>query len=146
MSAKGRTRCGEPVRHADILSAVLASPECNSARQPHRLDWKSGCADDQDMEPVSPSARNGFRGRPTLWSLARERDREREPIHNQENYDLRGTVAGVADTGYKPIFCPNCSEFNDPPRCILGLSPVCGPLRKAVRSRSDSRDWRRRPE
>ena len=30
MSAKGRTRCGEPVRHADILSAVLASPECNS--------------------------------------------------------------------------------------------------------------------
>src|SRR5207237_8543162 len=40
---------------------------------------------------IFPSERNRFNGRHTFWSLARERDQEREPVHNQENYDLHAS-------------------------------------------------------
>ena len=84
------------IRVLDLQPGGRAHKRCDLMAElqslSHQLPASSaGRTDDQDVEPVSPSARNGFRGSPTFWSLARERDREREPVHNQENYDLHAS-------------------------------------------------------
>jgi len=86
----------QPGGRAHERCDLMAELQCLS----HQLPASSaGRTDNQDVEPVSPSARNRFNGRPTFWSLARESDREREPYTIKKIMIFTLLIAAVAGLG-----------------------------------------------